>query len=74
VEDLWNHFQFPVDDTTPLPAQSEELHCLHWFSLELVGIPVFKSMRFVGDVSGLSILILLDFGSSASFVSSVMAD
>lgn len=33
-----------------------------------------KSMQFVGDIAGFSVLILLDSGSSVSFVSSVVAD
>jgi hypothetical protein len=70
VEELWQQFQLPQEDNVSEAGQSETLNCLHLCQSLSRDDRQSKSMRFVGEIRGLSVLILLDSGSSISFISS----
>jgi hypothetical protein len=70
VEELWQQFQLPQEDNVSEAGQSETLNCLHLCQSLSRDDRQSKSMRFVGEIGGLSVLILLDSGSSISFISS----
>jgi hypothetical protein len=67
--ELWNQFQVPPDDVHSEYDHSEQIHGLHLCASKLDGVPQTKTMRFVGELGGLSASILLDLGSSISFLS-----
>jgi hypothetical protein len=73
VEELWNQFQPPSEDTRSLSEAEAELNVLNLCkSAEATGAHL-KTMWFVGELAGFSMLVLLDSGSSVSFVSSTIA-
>jgi hypothetical protein len=73
VEELWNQFQPPFEDTHSLSEVEAELSVLHLCqSAEATGAHL-KTMQIVGELAGFSELILLDSGNSVSFVSSTIA-
>jgi hypothetical protein len=73
VEELWNQFQPPSEDTRSLSEAEAELSVLHLCqSAEATGAHL-KTMRFVGELARFSVFILLDSGSSVSFVSCTIA-
>jgi hypothetical protein len=70
VEELWQQFQLPHEDNMSKADQSETLNCLHLCQSLSRDDSQSKSMRFVGEIGELYVLILLDSSSSISFISS----
>jgi hypothetical protein len=71
VEELWQMLQGQV---TEEDNSSEEINAL-WLSQAAVsGKAAPKTMQFVGHIQGMDLLVLLDSGSSHSFLSTQVAD
>jgi hypothetical protein len=73
VEELWNQFQPPFEDTRSLLEAEVELSVLRLCQSGEATRAHLKTMRFVGELAGFLVLILLDSGSSVSFASSIIA-
>lgn len=73
VQELWDflHIEQVVDDEK-LECNSEH-GTLHLSLAAATGVSSSKTMKFVGAIQGIQLLILVDSGSSHSFVSAAIA-
>jgi hypothetical protein len=74
VEEMWKMVQLPEEELVEDTADGEtELNVLHLSRAAVTGLEVPRMMKFVGHISGLDVLVLLDSGSSHSFISTTVA-
>jgi hypothetical protein len=74
VEEMWKMVQLLEEDSVEDTADGEtELNVLHLSKAAVTGLEVPRTMKFVGHISGLDVLVLLDSGSSHSFISTTVA-
>jgi hypothetical protein len=74
VEEMWKMVQLLEEDSVEDTADGEtELNVLHLSKAAVTGLEVPRTMKFVGHISGLDVLVLLDSGSSHSFLSTTVA-
>lgn len=72
VEELWQTWDLPASEGTDENSHAE-LHNLLLSQAARGGSPATKTMKFYGSIQGINILILLDSGSSHTFISSSVA-
>lgn len=66
--------QLPEEDSVEDGANEEtKLNVLHLSKAAANGMEVPRTMKFVGHIAGLDVLVLLDSGNSHSFVSATVA-
>jgi hypothetical protein len=71
---MWKMVQLPKEDLVEDTADGEtELNVLHLSKAAVTGLEVPRTMKFMGHISGLDALVLLDSGSSHSFISTTVA-
>ncbi|XP_020401789.1 uncharacterized protein [Zea mays] len=70
VDELWQLFQLPVNEDE---GTSEELNAICLSQAAMEGVAAPKTVQFMGQLQGLELLILLDSGSSHSFLSTQVA-
>jgi hypothetical protein len=62
-----------ISDTSSIDTTYEHL-CVMLSEAAVVGVESLKSIRLMGQLQGKQMMILLDSGSSTSFISSELAD
>jgi hypothetical protein len=73
VEELWQFMNFSDDEDQSVDQAPEELHMLNISQAAISGTDSLNTIRFLGHIAGMEILVLLDSGSSASFISDHVA-
>lgn len=75
VEELWQMVTLPAEQETALSVDEAytECHSMLLSQDAIEGSSPPCTMRFVGHVEGLDVLILIDSGSSHSFISAALA-
>jgi hypothetical protein len=68
VEEMWQSFQLPEDEEPVTDVTAEELLLLHMSQAAVLSADTPKTMRFIGHIGGMDMLVLLDSGSSTSFI------
>jgi hypothetical protein len=74
VDEIWQFLQLPDEEESPASKPTEELHMLSLSLATTSAKYTPKTIRFLGHIGDIEILVLLDSGSSASFLSSQVAD
>jgi hypothetical protein len=66
---MWQSFQLPEDEEPVTDVTAEELLLLHMSQAAVLSADTPKTMRFISHIGGMDMLVLLDSGSSTSFIS-----
>jgi hypothetical protein len=72
VEKIWNHFT-PSESEETVDTVPAELHAVVMSQAAQGEVYATKTMKFLGSIQGVQLLILLDSGSSHTFLSAVVA-
>jgi hypothetical protein len=73
VYEIWQFLHLPEEEESPTTEPAEELHMLSLSLATTSAKDTPKTIRFLGHIGDIKILVLLDSGSSASFLSSRVA-
>jgi hypothetical protein len=74
VEEVWQSLQLSDEEDSPNSPTAEEANMISLSQAATVRADAPKTIRFLGHIGGMEILILLDSGSSVSFISRRVAD
>jgi hypothetical protein len=72
VEEIWNHFT-PFESNEPVDTVPAELHAVLMSQAAQGEVSATKTMKFLGSIQGVDLLILLDSGSSHTCLSAAVA-
>ena len=74
LQELWELFQLDEEEQSDkeVPEESTQL-CLMLSQAALTGKPAPKTMYMIGEIQGHEVSILIDSGSSHTFISAALA-